>query len=248
MEQWMSLLAALTLGISCYLFFLLLKRPSLARSVAAVLPEKWKKTALLSLWRAGAPAKDDVLFGRILLGLGLSILFMLLLPAPLHWIPFLLLILGLTLFGQKYRLRQDQVAGELIYLASSLSLSVAGGQDFSLALAHYTEEEEGFLPEECRQALGRLRLGQDRSIVFDPLVSRYPVTREFFNALKMSEKQGTPLSKVLSDQANRWRQNRLFKAEAAAQRLPVLLMGPLALCVFPSVILALLGPFLIDLF
>lgn len=238
---------ALALGASCYFLGSLLKSPSVARSVAGALPEKWKKKVLTELWRAGAAAEDNLMLGRVIMGLILSIVLSLSLPAPFYWIPFLLLVLGITLFAQKHRMRQDTVANELIILASTLSLSVAGGQDFSLALAHYAGEEEGLLPEECRQALRRLRLGQDRGVVFDPLVARYPVTREFFTALKMSEKQGTPLSQVLSDQASRWRQNRLFKAEASAQRLPVLLMGPLALCVFPSVILALLGPYLIDL-
>jgi len=240
-------LEALAIAVAIYFFGRLVQMQALLQPVLRLLPSRWQEVCLIYLWKAGAKHRDEILLAQVLCGIVVSVLLMLLLPSPFNWIPLLIVVLAITLFFQKMGQRREQATVELINLAGTLSLAVSGGQEFSVALSFYVNNEKGLLVEECRASLSRLRLGQHRETVFDDVVERFPVTREFFSAVRMSEKQGTPLAQVLKDQALRWRRHRLHKAESKAQRLPVLLMGPLALCIFPAVFLALLGPYLIDL-
>lgn len=246
--EWMYLSWAVAAAAACYFLGFIFKSRILHNKALGLFSPKWKKSALLFLWRAGASYKNEALLAQLVLGSILSVLLMILLPSPFNLILLLLVLLAVTLGRQRYKSRQDQVGQELISLAGTLSLAVSGGQDFAVALAFYVEQEKGLLRDECHESLSRLRLGQDRASAFDHLVQRFPITREFFSAVRLSEKQGTPLAQVLQGQAKRWREHRLHQAEAYAQRLPILLMGPLALCIFPCVFLALLGPYLIELF
>lgn len=201
----------------------------------------------MQLWQAGRSKSDVTLLGRLILIILCSLLMTVLLPSPMNWVPALAMLLSVTLYAQHLKKCQDDVRFQLITLSNTLSLAVSGGQDFSVALQFYTANEKGLLADECREALGRLRLGQDRDTAFLIVVDRYPVTRDFFAAIRLSERQGTPLAVVLKEQARRLRQKRLFEAETRAQKLPILLMGPLTLCIFPNVFLALLGPYLITI-
>ncbi len=57
-----------------------------------------------------------------------------------------------------------------------------------------------------------------------------------------SDKLGIPLANVLREQSTEMRVKRRQRAEAQAQKVPVKIMFPLVLCIFPSLFVVIIGP------
>ncbi len=93
-----------------------------------------------------------------------------------------------------------------------------------------TALELGFLPDR-RQAIDNLNYRTDTASI-----------RAVVNALKQSEKYGTPLARGLRTLSSEFRDERLMKAEEKAARLPVLMTIPMMAFIMPLLFIVLLGP------
>jgi tight adherence protein C len=69
----------------------------------------------------------------------------------------------------------------------------------------------------------------------------------FLSILQQGERAGTGLSRALSDLAGRMTDAETHRAEARAQRAPVLLLLPLVACFLPSVAILILSPVFLPL-
>jgi tight adherence protein C len=142
------------------------------------------------------------------------------------------------------RQRQTQIARELPDTLDQLTISVEAGLGFDAALMRVSTTGTGPLAEELRRMLSELKVGVGRTEAFRHLIDRtdVPELRHFALALKQAEEFGLPTARVLRIQAAELRTKRRQRAEEAAMKIPVKIVFPLVLCIFPALFVILLGP------
>ena len=155
-----------------------------------------------------------------------------------------LLLPALSLRDRAKR-RELAIGRALPWTLDLFGLAVEVGADFNVALVRVVEQgRRGPLPDELARVLNALRVGSSRQEALEALACRtgHPAVRRFCSAVIQAERLGTPLRRVLRDQADDLRVARCQKAEQLAGEAPVKLLMPLLGCVFPCVFLVLLGP------
>ncbi|MHB8419015.1 MAG: type II secretion system F family protein [Myxococcales bacterium] len=133
----------------------------------------------------------------------------------------------------------------LPYNLDLLTLSVEAGLDFTAALAKVVERgRKGPLLDELALVLRQLKMGKTRAESLKMMVDRVNLTAlsTFVSALIQADKMGTPLGKVLRIQSAQLRVERSQRAEKLAGEAPVKMLGPLIMCIMPTVFIVLFGP------
>ncbi len=133
----------------------------------------------------------------------------------------------------------------LPYNLDLLTLSVEAGLDFTAALAKVVERgRKGPLLDELALVLRQLKMGKTRAECLKIMVDRVQLSAlsTFVSALIQADKMGTPLGKVLRIQSAQLRVERSQRAEKLAGEAPVKMLGPLVMCIMPTVFLILFGP------
>ena len=75
---------------------------------------------------------------------------------------------------------------------------------------------------------------------------RQPDLRGVVHALVQADELGVSIGSILRIQSDQMRGRRFDRAEKAANETPVKMLGPLMLCIFPAVLVILLGPLLMQ--
>lgn len=125
-----------------------------------------------------------------------------------------------------------------------LSISVTAGLGFESAMDRVSREMRGELGVELYRVVQEMRIGQSRSDALRALGARTNV-REldgFVLAMVQAETFGVPIAKVLTTQAEELRIKRRQRAEEQAQKIPVKILFPLIVCIFPVLFIVILGP------
>lgn len=140
--------------------------------------------------------------------------------------------------------RQAQIGRELPDTLDQLTISVEAGLGFDAALTRVAAAGDGPLAEELRRLLAEIKVGITRQDAFRHLIERtdVPELRHFALVLKQAEEFGLPIARVLRIQASELRMKRRQRAEEAAMKIPVKIVFPLVLCIFPALFVILLGP------
>jgi tight adherence protein C len=125
-----------------------------------------------------------------------------------------------------------------------LSVSVEAGMGFDSALSRVAKNVGGALGKEFNRMLQDIQLGLSRKEAFQELNKRTDVSElsSFILAMTQADIFGIPISKVLKIQASEMRTKRRQMAEEAGMRAPVLLVFPLILCLFPAMMVVIIGP------
>ncbi len=147
--------------------------------------------------------------------------------------------------------RLKSIGRGLPYVIDLMALSMGAGLDFPGAIRQVVEKSsnpDDPIVEEFTLLLQTLNLGQTRKEGLLEFARRAPVdaVTEFVNALIQAEERGNPVAEVLTIQANVSRTRRSVRAEEAAAKAGVQMVGPLML-VFFSIMLLLLGPALMTI-
>jgi tight adherence protein C len=146
--------------------------------------------------------------------------------------------------------RQRQVDRSLPVAIDLAALCMGAGLDFPGALRQIIDKSLVAgepLHEELSRILQLLELGRTRREALLSFGERVPTeaVRDFVSSTVQAEEKGNPLVEVLRIQARMLRMRRSVRAEQAASRAGVMMMVPLML-IFGSIILILLGPFIIN--
>ncbi len=194
-------------------------------------------------------------FGLGAAGLALGLL------GPFGSVPRLqpLIVLGVTALGfflpdlliaQKGKARQHSIQLELPDTLDQIRMSVDAGLGFEAALARVARSGEGPFADELQRTLREIQLGIPRPQALRNLSSRTAVSDldSFILAVVQSEQYGIPVAGVLRVQSDELRDKRFQRAEEQAMKLPVKLIFPLAMCIFPAMFIILLGPAVIRIF
>jgi len=125
------------------------------------------------------------------------------------------------------------------------------GLDFGLALERVVRfGPQGPLSHELRELLRQMGLGQRRVAALEAMHQRLQLRelRGLIQAINISEFLGGNLAGTLQTHAQAIRQIRFHEAQKQAQQIPVKMIFPLVLCIFPCIFLVLFGPILHHLF
>ncbi|MBX7445203.1 MULTISPECIES: type II secretion system F family protein [unclassified Arthrobacter] len=204
---------------------------------------------------AGRPASlplDRLIIAKPLLALTGAVLGLLMYsrsPAPQ------IIALGLFLSALLYFLpdlliynkgikRQQEIELELPNTLDQLLISVEAGLGFEAAMARAGGYGGGPLAQELMRTLQDIQVGRPRQEAYQALADRssVPDLRSFVRAVIQADKYGIGIAKVLRTQAKQARVKRRQRAEEKAMKLPVKVLFPLLLCIFPVLFIVLLGP------
>ncbi len=163
-------------------------------------------------------------------------------------------VLPFTLFGFFYpgmrlkavgRDRLRRMFRDMPYVLDLLTLSTEAGLDFTSAMATVIEKgPAGPLVEEFRISHQETILGKTRSDSLRAMAERVDLTEltSFILALIQAEQLGASVAKVLRTMSEQMRVKRSTMAEEAAGKVPVKLMAPLVICIFPASFIVLFVP------
>lgn len=140
--------------------------------------------------------------------------------------------------------RQQEIELELPNTLDQLLISVEAGLGFEAAMARAGGYGGGALAQELMRTLQDIQVGRPRQEAYDALAQRSSVQdlRSFVRAVVQADKYGIGIAKVLRTQAKQARVKRRQRAEEKAMKLPVKVLFPLLLCIFPVLFIVLLGP------
>jgi tight adherence protein C len=130
-----------------------------------------------------------------------------------------------------------------------LTVCVEAGLGFDAGLAQVARNTEGALAAEFARALQEMQIGKTRAEALRAVADRTSVAelRAFVSALIQAGELGIPVARVLREQSREMRVRRRQRAEYRAQQVGVKITFPLILCIFPALIVIVLGPGLIEL-
>ena len=140
--------------------------------------------------------------------------------------------------------RQELIRKSLPDSLDMLTVSVEAGLGFDAALAQVARNTSGPLSGEFFRVLKEMQIGKSRAAAFLDLRERTTVAElhQFVSALVQADRQGIPVASVLREQSREMRLKRQQRAEEAAAKVPVKIMFPLVLCIFPVIFIVILGP------
>jgi tight adherence protein C len=125
-----------------------------------------------------------------------------------------------------------------------MAISVEAGVGFEAALDVVCKNFESPLALEFRRTLKEMELGVGRREALSNLRSRndVPELSNFVTALIQADALGMPVGRVLHTQAVELRNRRRQWAREKAAKLPVKILFPLVLFIFPAILVIILGP------
>jgi tight adherence protein C len=140
--------------------------------------------------------------------------------------------------------RQKQIQRALPDALDLLSITVEAGLGFDAAVARVARQAGGPLGEELHRVLQEMQIGKTRADALRDLGERTNIAelKAFVLAMIQADIFGISIAKVLQVQAKEMRIKRRQRAEEQAQKVPVKIVFPLILCIFPSLFIVLLGP------
>ncbi|MDI6870295.1 MAG: type II secretion system F family protein [Bacillota bacterium] len=144
--------------------------------------------------------------------------------------------------------RRSRVERDLPGMVDLLLLGLEGGLSLSNALGEAARRLEGPLGEELAEVDRQVALGLPRAEALRAMAARLGI-RELETVVALinqAESLGSGVTKAVGAIAKRLRTSRVLTAERRAGEAPVKMLFPLVFCLFPSVLVLLVGPLLIS--
>lgn len=145
--------------------------------------------------------------------------------------------------------RRRRVFRDLPDMLDILRLSTDAGLDLTSAMAVTVEKSRpGPLLEELEQVEREVSLGRTRKEAFRNFADRIAMTEinAFVIALIQAEQLGASIGPVLKTQGEMARTRRWQLAEVLVNKMPMKMLGPLVVFIFPSSFIILFTPLLIQ--
>ncbi len=143
------------------------------------------------------------------------------------------------------RLRRQRV--RFPFVIDQIALMMQAGENFEESLRSVAREDVDHpLTEELRRVLGDLTAGRTRREAFEDLKNRIPEPEigELISSIIKAEELGTPLSTILSEQAEQMRVKRSQWGEKAAAEAEVQIVFP-GMLVMVACLIVVLGPIML---
>jgi tight adherence protein C len=146
--------------------------------------------------------------------------------------------------SRKVQERKDAILRDLPDVLDLLAISVEAGVGFEGALEIVCTHFDSPLAQEFSRTLKEMELGLPRREALQNLKRRteVPDLSNFVLALTQADALGMPIGRVLHTQAREMRTKRRQWAREKAGKLPVKILFPLIVFIFPAVLVVILGP------
>ncbi|HUG34348.1 MAG TPA: type II secretion system F family protein [Anaerolineales bacterium] len=140
--------------------------------------------------------------------------------------------------------RQTEVRKAMPDALDLLTICVEAGLGFEASLAKVSEKWENELSLAFARMIREVQLGKVRRDALKDMAERLgiPEMTSFVAAIIQSEQLGVSLAKVLRIQSDQMRVKRRQRAEEQAHKAPVKMIIPMALLIFPSIMIIILTP------
>jgi tight adherence protein C len=140
--------------------------------------------------------------------------------------------------------REEAIFKDLPDIVDMLAIAVEAGSGFESALTIVCQNFKSPLTDELATALHEMELGLPRKQALQEMRDRVDidVVRTLILALLQADALGIPIGRVLKAQATEVRARRRAWAREKAAKLPIKIMFPLVLFIFPPILGLVLGP------
>jgi tight adherence protein C len=158
--------------------------------------------------------------------------------------PVLGFMLPESMLGMRIRRRHTQIERECADMIDLLAITVQAGLGLDQALKVTSERLSGPLSDEVRLMLNEIRVGQSRQEALRRLAERAdtPTVRSFARSVGQSESMGVSIGQTMKALAVDARTRKRHAAEELAQKAPIKMIFPLAICFFPAILMIAAGP------
>jgi tight adherence protein C len=140
--------------------------------------------------------------------------------------------------------RQKRISRAMPDTIDIIAISVEAGLGFDAACQRVASKSKDDLAFEFDRYLLELRLGKSRREALRNIIWRtgVPDLSQFITAIIQADQLGVSIANVLRIQSAQMRMRRRQRAEAQAQKAPLKMLFPMALFIFPSIFVVILGP------
>jgi tight adherence protein C len=140
--------------------------------------------------------------------------------------------------------RQGVVMNAMPDALDLLTICVEAGLGFDAAMKKVVEKWDNDLSIAFARVLQEVQLGKLRREALRDMSDRLGIAEmdSFVAAVVQSEQLGVSMSRVLRVQSDSMRIKRRQRAEESAQRAPVKMLLPMVFLIFPTIVIILLGP------
>jgi tight adherence protein C len=145
--------------------------------------------------------------------------------------------------------RRRQILRQLPDMLDLITLSIEAGLAFDGAVYEATRRFKGPLSDELKRAMKEVTLGKPRAQALRDMAERLKLEdiSLLVSAVHQSETLGSPLADALKALATELRKKRLRMIREQIAKLPVKLIFPLVLFIFPTLFIVILGPAVVQL-
>lgn len=153
------------------------------------------------------------------------------------------------MLSSKISRRQKEIRKAMPDALDLLTICVEAGLGFDAALSKVAEKWETELSLAFTRAIREIQLGKTRRDALKDMSDRLgiPEMTSFVAAIIQSEQLGVSMAKVLRIQSDQMRVKRRQYAEEEAHKAPIKMIIPMALLIFPSIIIIILTPAVIQI-
>lgn len=140
--------------------------------------------------------------------------------------------------------RKDKMFKQLPNVLDILSIGITAGLGFDQAIKYVIEKDTGPLIDEFDMARKEILLGKSRKEALANLAYRcdVPEIKTFVGAINQSEELGISLKNVLNTQSKSVRKLFQQRIEENSMKVPVKILFPIVMFIFPVIFLVILGP------
>ena len=140
--------------------------------------------------------------------------------------------------------RLDQIERDAADFIDLLAITVQAGLGLDQSMKIAAERLPGPLADEVRLMLNEIRVGQSRQEALRRLAERAdtPTVRSFARTMAQGESMGVSIGQTLKALAIDARARKKARADELAQKAPVKMVFPLAICFFPAILIITAGP------
>src|SRR6185437_12137106 len=140
--------------------------------------------------------------------------------------------------------RQKRITKAMPDTIDIIAISVEAGLGFDGAVQRVAGKSKDDLSIEFERYLLELRLGKSRKEALRNIIWRtgVPDLSSFITAIIQADTLGVSIANVLRIQSDQMRIRRRQRAEELAHKAPIKMLFPMALFIFPSIFVVILGP------
>jgi tight adherence protein C len=140
--------------------------------------------------------------------------------------------------------RQKEIRKAMPDALDLLTICVEAGLGFDAAMSKVAEKWETELSLAFARVIREVQLGKVRRDALKDMADRLGIAEmtSFVAAIIQSEQLGVSMSRVLRIQADQMRVKRRQRAEEEAHKAPIKMIIPMALLIFPTIMIIILTP------